>query len=653
MSGWQLGVDLGTTNTVAAVRRGESVTTVDIESSGSSRMPSSVFLTETGELLVGTAAAHQAVFSPERFEPTPKRAIGEGEIFLGDRLVPVTELIAGILKRVYAENCRQQGESTPDAFVLTHPADWSEARLQVLRDAVQIAGLPTATLVPEPVAAAVRIASGTPAGSVIAVYDFGGGTFDAAVLRRTPTGFEVAGPPAGRDPLGGEDVDARIVTHLGTVLEPSEAEAWASLTAPTDIAWRRHATALRAEVQRAKETLSEVSACQLWIPGLEREVQLTRPELEELIAPEIEATIDTLEVALADAGVAAKDLAGVYLVGGSSRIPLVADLLWRRLGVRPSVQDNPKAVVALGAASWNPQQQVSVPVSQAAPPRPAGPALSSAMSGGAFRPLVAADIHPSSWPAGCTGAAQLVLDVVSDVPSTVRARDEPAQAGVAEIAARAGRMRSERTPGYRELGVSSVPLFGVDAVERRFVMSGPKGPLSMVERYAVVDGRAVVVAFPESSGAVADALALVAPPGQGVYASRFSVPVPRGWSATESLRVARAGSPHALLLEHGRPAGPTDGDGWRSSQLGALRPRLGKDAALAGRSSGMVLDRLAGTIDTVRWRNRGQPMLTKLGTAVIGVDTVAVTITLPHVEQNLFASLARQALVHPAAAQAA
>ena len=140
MSGWQLGIDFGTSYTVTAISRDGAASVVDVESNGSSRLPSCVYLTEDDEILVGTAAQSQAIFGPERFEPTPKRAIGEEEIFLGDRLVPVTELAAAVFRRVYTETCRQQGETAPAAIVVTHPADWSESRLTVLREAIERAG---------------------------------------------------------------------------------------------------------------------------------------------------------------------------------------------------------------------------------------------------------------------------------------------------------------------------------------------------------------------------------------------------------------------------------------------------------------------------------------------------------------------------------
>ena len=233
MSVWQLGIDFGTSYTVAAVATEGTVTVVDVESNGRSRMPSSVFISPDGEILVGTAAQHQAVFAPERYEPTPKRALGEGDCFLGDDLVPVTDLVAAVLRRVYTEASRQQGESAPNAVFVTHPADWGETRLDVLREAIEQADLSGYSLVAEPVAAAARIGlSATAPGQFVAVYDFGGGTFDAAVLRRTPDGFDVAGPPAGRDPLGGEDVDQRIIDYLGEVLSGDDPEKWALLAQP-------------------------------------------------------------------------------------------------------------------------------------------------------------------------------------------------------------------------------------------------------------------------------------------------------------------------------------------------------------------------------------------------------------------------------------
>jgi hypothetical protein len=154
------------------------------------------------------------------------------------------------------------------------------------------------------------------------------------------------------------------------VLSDEYPEDWPKLLDPPDVSWRHKATDLREEVQRAKETLSEVTVCQLWVPGIERDVQLTRGELEKLIESDIEATVDCLERALDDANVKAKDLAGIYLVGGSSRIPLVGSSIYRRLQVMPSVQDNPKSVVALGGRCLGHGAQDTSPAGRSSGRRP-------------------------------------------------------------------------------------------------------------------------------------------------------------------------------------------------------------------------------------------------------------------------------------------
>src|SRR5271169_654876 len=103
MTDWQLGVDFGTSYTVAAVLEDGQVKVIDVESNGQSRIPSVVFLNTDGDVLVGTSAQHQAVFAPERFEPSPKRCIADGDVFLGDRFVPVADLIAAVLRKIYVE----------------------------------------------------------------------------------------------------------------------------------------------------------------------------------------------------------------------------------------------------------------------------------------------------------------------------------------------------------------------------------------------------------------------------------------------------------------------------------------------------------------------------------------------------------------------
>jgi molecular chaperone DnaK len=656
MNSWQLGIDFGTSYTVAAVARDGDAAVVDLESNGSSRLPSSVFLTEDNEVVVGIAACHQAVFAPERFEPTPKRAIGEGEIFLGDRLVPVTELVAAVLRRVYTETCRQQGETAPSVVRLTHPADWSAARLEVLQEAIEQAGIASSELLPEPVAAAARIAGATPAGRHIAVYDYGGGTFDAAVLLRTDDSFLVAGPPAGRDPLGGEDIDQRIITYLGTLVGENN-EAWLRLLNPADTKARHDAAGLRTEVRRAKETLSEVSACQLWIPGLDRAVQITRAELEKLILPDIEATIGTLETALKDASVNPSDLAGLYLVGGSSRIPLVAETIWRRLAVKPAVQDNPKSVVALGAAgfaqrraptplriTWSREQADTDPAESEHVVQLGSGELGSSR----FCAYLAADIETSTWAAGSDTFVQLLLDRPGVEPATVRCRDEPAAGGDAgRVAAEVGAFRARRTAGYEELAVGPAPVAGQPGgVERRFRMTTNVGRLVMIERYLVLDGRALVFATQEHAVDVLDGATIAPAAENGVFACRIELPYGAGWAPSDQLVIRRRGTSYSVLAEHTRLVRPAGAGSWLDGRLASMMPKLA-GATVVGRVASSVIDRLAGEIATLRWQQRGSPMLTKVGVAVLDADVFTVTISLPHTEQNQFRSLAHQVQLNP------
>ncbi len=678
MADWQLGIDFGTSFTVVAVARGDRVEVVDVESDGRSRSPSSVLLTADGDILVGTQAQHQAVFHPERYEPTPKRSIGEGEIFLGDRLIPVSTLVAGVLRRVYREACRQQGETVPVAIRVTHPADWAETRLNVLRVAIEAAGLHHVTLVAEPVAAAARIAmESTTPGQHIAVYDFGGGTFDAAVLRRTDRGFEVAGQPMGRDPLGGEDIDQRIIDHLGTLLSDQHPTEWKNLVTPSDIAWRRASVQLRLEVQRAKETLSGTNACQLWVAGIEREVQLTRTELEDLIRPDIEATVETLEHTITAAGLTVADLQGIYMVGGSSRIPLVADTIWRRFEVRPmTATENPKSVVAMGAAVWDvavdidgqpaagdsasaavapgfapavgpegtPPNTIAVPQVAAATP----PVVPDAPPT-AFRARLAMSADPTLWPPGVACSSTLVVEQGSLAGARVELRDEPASVlDSSALAFQVGEARGRTTPGYRHLSMQQGTVLGIGpGSERRFVMQSNRGPLEMLERYLVVQGRALVITASENARAVADGIKLHERTIPGPYHESLGIAaVPVHWRARERMTLNRNRTEHRIAAEHELLPFGLPPEQWVEREVAAAVARS-MGGTMLSRGPARILGSLSGEVVTIRSIQRKIPVLTKVGLAVTDGHVYEMTITLPEQEQAVFPSLARHAGIQP------
>ena len=377
-SGWTLAVDFGTTATAAAVREADGRVSGLVLSDGTVTTPSSVLADPNG-LLVGTKADSAAGYSLDRYEPTPKRDVGRATVLLGDSEFRPPTLVAAVYAAVIGEAVRQHNHVPPQQLVLTHPVDWTDRRLDVLREAVMLAGaqleisLPAPLFVPEPVAAATyyarleasddertaRIGAATAsAGSgdeadeeYFAVYDLGGGTFDATVLSRSSSGFEILAT-GGIDPLGGFEFDNRLFNYLGqTHYKKIGPSMWQALAHPDpddpDSGMRRRF--LDATVRQVKEDLSGHTQRTVRLPGLAEPVLVTRAEFENLIRSDLQATIAELEATLARAGLTPDQLAGIYRIGGSSRIPLVGNLLDQFQ--RPvHVVDHPKTVVALGAA---------------------------------------------------------------------------------------------------------------------------------------------------------------------------------------------------------------------------------------------------------------------------------------------------------------
>ena len=338
-----LGVDFGTSNTVAVARWPDGRAR-PILVDGSPLLPSAVCAQPDGTVLVGRDAVHSARLDPARFEPNPKRRIDDGLVLLGEQELPVVDLIAAVLARVAEEWHRAVGPVRPDV-TLTCPATWGATRRTLLADAASRAGLTGARLVAEPVAAATYFAEvlgrDVPIGSVVVVHDFGAGTFDASVVARTSSGFEVMAVD-GRDDIGGLDVDAAIVEHLRT-------DEWQRLLEPTTAQERRAQRQLWDEVRIAKERLSRTQSADFVVPLLDTEVHLTRDELEKLARPVLEQTVKVTKGLLDWADLPDGRLAGVFLVGGASRIPLVATLLHRELGEAPVVIEQPELVVAEGS----------------------------------------------------------------------------------------------------------------------------------------------------------------------------------------------------------------------------------------------------------------------------------------------------------------
>ena len=357
-AGWWLAIDFGTSFTTTAMAVDGHVEILEIDSSR--YVPSVVFLDEDGTLLVGRDADSEAATNPARAERVPKRALVAAEqVRLGNRSVATVDLVAAVLARVSGEAIRRHSGRRPGRVVLTHPARWQPGGLELRRltEAADRAGLGEPDLVAEPVAAAHHYAQETgdvAVGGAIGVYDFGGGTFDTAVLRRRRDGFQLAGSPGGDVAMGGEDLDAVLLEILGEHAEAVDADRWYAVWDEPGRAAERARTLLRRDVTRAKESLSTRPAANLFVPGFEDEFRVTRREYEKAIDPILRRSVGELESTVARAGLTPADLAEVYLTGGSSRTPRITALLAELTTHPPTTRGDPKAAVVLGALATIP-----------------------------------------------------------------------------------------------------------------------------------------------------------------------------------------------------------------------------------------------------------------------------------------------------------
>ncbi|MEU4247833.1 Hsp70 family protein [Amycolatopsis sp. NPDC026612] len=341
-----LSIDFGTSSTVgvlSAFGRGPRAIEVD----GSATMSSAVYVNDDGLLVVGQDAERRARLDPSRFEPNPKRRIDEGHLTLGQADIAIADAFAAVLRRVGEEAGRQLGRP-PAQTRIAHPAGWGADRQEVLRAAAVKAGLADVRLIPEPVAAAAHYASlGGRARGPIGVYDLGAGTFDCAVVGVTQQGFTVLAED-GLPDLGSLDIDQALLVHIGRSVSHADPAQWQRLLRPQTTADRRSRRALLQDVRDAKESLSRHARTHVPMPEPFGDVLVSRDELEALVRPSLLRSAELLAATIGRAGLSPAQLAGVYLVGGPSRMPLLAALLGRQLGVVPTTQDQPETAVAFG-----------------------------------------------------------------------------------------------------------------------------------------------------------------------------------------------------------------------------------------------------------------------------------------------------------------
>jgi molecular chaperone DnaK len=533
---YQLGIDLGTTWTAASVCRDgeprpESVT---LGTAGAA-VASVVFLAPDGTMLTGDAAQRRALSEPARVVREFKRRIGDGTpLVVGGQPVLAEVLSARFVARVVAEVAHREGGPARTVTV-THPAEWGEHKRSVFAAALAAEGLPDVLFLTEPQAAAVGYASAerVDAGRTVAVYDLGGGTFDAAVVRKADDGtFTLLGRPSGIERLGGVDFDDTVFAHVREVI----GSAWDGLD-PDDPGVQTAVAGLRRECTAAKETLSadvEVMIPVL-LPGVHTMVRLGRAEFEDMIRPAVAETVEALRRAIDSAGVAPGELDAVLLVGGSSRTPLVTQMVSAELGRPVAVDADPKTVVAAGAALAARLLDTPTPVAEqeAADPAeaPASPPLE-------FDAAPSAEVAGRRIPrAGVLVGAAVAVAVVFGVSASIAMGVGPVAVSAAE----------EPVAGAATAPVD--PWTGDPLAAG--ALTTPAGP----HRELAVAARVRPVARNVPTGATGAAGAVPARPGPA------GVPVARPVPPVEAPPKAATSSPSSSTADPGKDNQPTENGG--------------------------------------------------------------------------------------------
>ncbi|HZG92184.1 MAG TPA: Hsp70 family protein [Pseudonocardia sp.] len=346
---YRVGIDLGTTYSAAAVcRAGDPRPEVVPLGGRTPSVASMVFLAPDGSMVCGEPAQRRAVTDPRRVVREFKRRLGDGTpLVVGGQPVAAEAVAARFVAWMIAVVGDHEG-GPAERVALTHPAEWGSHKRDALAAALAEHGVTDVQFLSEPEAAAIGYANTArvDTGGTVAVYDLGGGTFDAAVVRKLPDGaFELVGAPVGIEHLGGVDFDQAVFDHVRDAV----GETWDQLD-PADPAVQSAVAGLRRECTAAKEALSADTEVMIpvMLPGHHLQVRLGRAEFEEAIRPSVVETVEALRRALASAEVPEPD--AVLMVGGSSRIPLVAQLVSAELGRSVAIDADPESVIATGAA---------------------------------------------------------------------------------------------------------------------------------------------------------------------------------------------------------------------------------------------------------------------------------------------------------------
>ena len=343
-----IGIDLGTTNScVAVMEGGESVVIANAE--GNRTTPSVVAFSKTGERMVGQVAKRQAITNPDRTISSIKREMGsDHRVGIDGKNYTPQEISAMILQKLKADAEAYLGQTVTEA-VITVPAYFTDAQRQATKDAGKIAGLEVKRIINEPTAAALAYGVDKESDQKIMVYDLGGGTFDVSVLEVGDGVIEVLAT-AGNNRLGGDDFDKCVMDWMAAEFKKAEG---IDLTGDK-VAMQR----LKEAAEKAKIELSGVTSSNINLPYITADatgpkhldLTLTRAKFDQLTTHLVDATSGPVKQAMSDAGLTGSDISKVLMVGGSSRIPAVQEMVKKLTGKEGFKGINPDECVAMGAA---------------------------------------------------------------------------------------------------------------------------------------------------------------------------------------------------------------------------------------------------------------------------------------------------------------
>ena len=343
-----IGIDLGTTNScVAVMEGGEAVVIANAE--GNRTTPSVVAFSKTGERMVGQVAKRQAITNPDRTISSIKREMGsDHKVAIDSKNYTPQEISAMILQKLKADAEAYLGQTVTEA-VITVPAYFTDAQRQATKDAGKIAGLEVKRIINEPTAAALAYGVDKESDQKIMVYDLGGGTFDVSVLEVGDGVIEVLAT-AGNNRLGGDDFDKCVMDWMAAEFKKAEG---IDLTGDK-VAMQR----LKEAAEKAKIELSGVTSTTINLPYITADatgpkhldLTLSRAKFDQLTSHLVEATAGPVRQAMSDAGLSGNEIEKVLMVGGSSRIPAVQDMVKRLTGKEGFKGINPDECVAMGAA---------------------------------------------------------------------------------------------------------------------------------------------------------------------------------------------------------------------------------------------------------------------------------------------------------------